>query len=94
MATNRSLLARIKRMEQILGPEIIAFSAERRKVVESPKGWEVSKLNFDTKKEAEVFSNNLKKHGLIAYLEEIENRLEGELKVEESREDHELWTSV
>ncbi|UDM74059.1 hypothetical protein [Vagococcus fluvialis] len=75
MATNRSLLARIKRMEQILGPDIIAFSAERRRVIESPNGWEVSRLNFDTKEEAEVFSNNLKEQGLMAYLEEIEKRL-------------------
>lgn len=88
MVTNTSLLARIKRMEQILGPEIIAFSVERRRVIEGSKGWEVSRLNFDTKEEAEVFSSNLKEQGLMAYLDEIEKRLESEGHVDEvSREE-------
>ncbi|MGF2142337.1 hypothetical protein ACQUD9_06665 [Vagococcus fluvialis] len=78
MATNTSLLARIKRMEQIIGPEILAVPFDRRKVIQvNDNEWSVCSITFEVEKEAIDFSNKLKDQGLTAYLDEIINQLEG-----------------
>ena len=68
MATNTSLLARIKRMEQIIGPEILDVPFDRRKVIQvNDNKWSVCSITFEVEKEAIDFSNKLKEQGLTAY---------------------------
>ncbi|MFW3654560.1 hypothetical protein [Vagococcus fluvialis] len=77
MAINNSLLVRIKKMEEIIGPDIIPIPRDKRKVVQIEESkWKVCYLTFEEEKKAFDFSKRLKEQGLIAYLDEILVQLE------------------
>ncbi|MBO0476168.1 hypothetical protein DOK76_03740 [Vagococcus sp. DIV0080] len=76
MAINNSLLARIKKMEEIIGPDIIPIPRDKRKVTKIEEGkWKVFHLTFEVEQDAVDFSKRLTEQGLTAYLDEILNQL-------------------
>lgn len=73
--TTNSLLSRVSKLEQRVSPDIIPIPPKELIPVKVGEYWEVKKLPYKTKKQADEVSARFKEFGLSAYLDELREQV-------------------